>query len=327
MPSRKQTVGCYLAKKLFAPDPVVEYWQSSTNQQELLDKPPHEAMFLDGAEQVDACFQLLRPVPDAYRKYLPDASRLAWVPDSEGYMFMVLPVPVMPADANLAAQVQAAVQTAGPVWVTDTDIEQCRKLFPAESGYFLRLQAVPLGGMHQNGQWRWGAGDEKYVEVRYAPDSARRSLHARRNLAKRDAVSVEELRRLIDSLAEEARQAGFLTGYCPTSWHRAGIPALVDSLNSVLAVHRAVCGRWAYRQNREYAAFLRRVWATRKATLRKFRNERFQAWLLQELRSRAAKRAVAEAAGQGGNGCPRRWPDCLPLPFDDAFDKLQTAKD
>ena len=233
---------------------------------------------------------------------------------------------LVPAGANLAAQVQAAVQTAGPVWLAEADIEQCRKLFPAEYGYFLRLKAVPLGGT-RNGQWRWGGGDEEYVEVRYAPESARRSLNARRCLVKRDAVSVVELCHLIDSLAREARQAGFLTGYCPTSYRRSGIPALVDSLNSVLAVHRAVCGRWAYRQNRAYAAFLRRVRATRKATLRKFRNEGFQAWLLQELRSRAAKRAAAETAGQGGNGYPRDWPDCLPLPFDDALDKLRTAED
>ena len=40
VPSDK-TVGCHLAERLHEPD--VEYWRSSTSQQELLSKPPHEA--------------------------------------------------------------------------------------------------------------------------------------------------------------------------------------------------------------------------------------------------------------------------------------------
>jgi hypothetical protein len=77
VPSDK-TVGCYLAER--AHEPEVEYWRSSTSQQELLSKPPHEAVFLDGPEQVVAYFQQLRPVPDAYRRYLPDASRVDRLP-------------------------------------------------------------------------------------------------------------------------------------------------------------------------------------------------------------------------------------------------------
>jgi len=68
----------WLAKRLH--DPEVEYWRSGTSHQELLFKPPHEAVFIDGPEQVVAYFQQLRPVPDAYRRYLPDASRVDWLP-------------------------------------------------------------------------------------------------------------------------------------------------------------------------------------------------------------------------------------------------------
>ena len=65
------------------------------------------------------------------------------------------------------------------------------------------------------------------VEVRCIPRSARRSLHARRHLAKRNAVSVTEVCQLIDALADEARSAGHLTGYRPTSWPRAGVQSLL----------------------------------------------------------------------------------------------------
>ena len=74
------------------------------------------------------------------------------------------------------------------------------------------------------------------------PGSARRSLHARRYLAKRDAVSVAEVCDLIYALAAEARSVGNLTRYSPTSWCRAGVQTLIESLNSVLAVHQAICG-------------------------------------------------------------------------------------
>ena len=71
-----------LAKRLHEPD--VECWRSSTCQQELLSKPPHEAVFIDGPEQVEAYFQQLRPVADAYRRNLPDASRMDRLPSCGG---------------------------------------------------------------------------------------------------------------------------------------------------------------------------------------------------------------------------------------------------
>jgi hypothetical protein len=37
-------------------------------------------VFIDGPEQVVAYFQQTRPVPDAYRRYLPDASRVDRLP-------------------------------------------------------------------------------------------------------------------------------------------------------------------------------------------------------------------------------------------------------
>lgn len=77
VPSDK-IVGCYLAERLHEPE--VEYWRSSTRHQELLSKPPHEAVFIDGPEQVVAYFQQLRPVPDPYRRYLPNASRVDRLP-------------------------------------------------------------------------------------------------------------------------------------------------------------------------------------------------------------------------------------------------------
>ncbi|MCL4206178.1 MAG: hypothetical protein KJ000_27150 [Pirellulaceae bacterium] len=49
------------AKRLHEPE--VEYWRSSTSQQELLSKLPHEAVFIDGPKQVAANFQQLRPRP------------------------------------------------------------------------------------------------------------------------------------------------------------------------------------------------------------------------------------------------------------------------
>jgi len=115
MVSSDKTVGCYLAERLH--DPEVEHWRSSTSQQELLSKPPHEAVFIDGPEQVAAYFQQLRPVPDAYRRYLPDASRVDRLPSYGGYGLLVLPVPVVSAEEELTEQVQAAVQAAGPVWL------------------------------------------------------------------------------------------------------------------------------------------------------------------------------------------------------------------
>jgi hypothetical protein len=50
-------------------------------------------VFIDGPEQVEAYFQQLRPVPDAYRQYLPDASRLDRLPSYGGFGLLVLPMP------------------------------------------------------------------------------------------------------------------------------------------------------------------------------------------------------------------------------------------
>ena len=270
----QQTVGCYLARSLY--EPAVEYWRSSDCQEKLLAKPPHEAVFLDGPAQVDAYFRQLRPVPDAYRQYLPDASRLDWLNRNNGYAFLILPGPVISVEECLTEQVQAAVQAAGPVWLANTDLQHCRVQFPAESGYFVQLRTLPLDLPHCSRRSRWQAHKEEYVEVRYAPSSARRSLHARRHLAKRDAISVAEVCYLIDALAAEARSFGWLTGYSPTSWHRAGVRTLVESLNSVLAVHQTICGRWAYRENLQYVRFVRHARATQQATLRKFRDQGFE---------------------------------------------------
>jgi hypothetical protein len=180
------------------------------------------------------------------------------------------------------------------------------------------LRTLPMDLEHRSRRSRWESHREEYVEVRYAPRSARRSLHARRHLAKRDAVSVAEVCHLIDALAHEARSAGCLTGYRPTSWPRAGVQTLLWSLNAVLAVHRTICGRWAYRQNPQYVRFVQHARATQRVTLRKFRDQGFRAWLRRELRSRAVRQFVSNAFEHGRNGYPSRNPACLPLPFDDA---------
>ena len=127
-----------------------------------------------------------------------------------------------------------------------------------------------------------------------------------------------ELCQLIDALAAEASRTGRLTGYSPPSWSRAGVQTLVDSLNAVLAVHRTFCGRWAYRENLQYVRFVQHARATQRATLRKFQDEGFRAWLQQELRSRAARRAVATAGESGVGRCPKWQSSCLRLPFDQA---------
>ena len=119
MAQSERTVGCYLAERLHEPD--VEYWRSSTSQQELLSKPPHEAVFIDGPEQVVAYFQQLRPVPDAYRRYLPDASRVDRLPSYGGFGLLVLPVPLVSAEEGLTGQVQAVVRVAGPVWLAGAE--------------------------------------------------------------------------------------------------------------------------------------------------------------------------------------------------------------
>ncbi|MCY2990728.1 MAG: hypothetical protein NTY19_23045 [Planctomycetota bacterium] len=315
MAQSDRTVGCYLAERLYEPD--VEYWKSSTSQEELLSKPPHEAVFIDGPEQVDAYFQQLRPVPDAYRQYLPDASRLDRLPSYGGYGLLVLPVPVIPAEAGLAEQIQAAVRVAGPVWLTGAVVQHCRALFPAEDGYYVSLRILPLDLERRRHRSRWESHKEEYVEVRYAPLSARRSLHARRHLAKRDAISVAELCHLIDALADEARSIGRLTGYRPTSWSRAGIQTLVHSLNAVLAVHRTICGRWAYRQNPQYLRFVQHARATQRVTLRKFRDQGFRAWLQRELRSRAVKSITTRAGKNDVSHRPSWRTSYLPLPFDE----------
>ena len=316
MAQSDKTVGCFLAKRLYEPD--VEYWRSSTSQEELLCKPPHEAVFIDGPEQVEAYFQQLRPVPDAYRQYLPDPSRLDKLPSYGGYGLLVLPMPVVSAEERLTEQVQAAVRAAGPVWLAGTDVPHCRTLFPAEDGYFVTLRTLPLDLDHHRRGSRWRSRSEEYVEVRYAPRSAHRSLHARRYLAKRDAVSVTELCQLIDALADEARSAGHLTGYRPTSWPRAGVQTLVYSLNAVLAVHRTICGRWAYRHNPQYVRFVQHARVTQRATLRKFRDQGFRAWVQRELRSRSLKRTAAGAGKDDGRRGPSWRTSYLPLPFDEA---------
>jgi hypothetical protein len=316
MAQSDKTVGCFLAKRLYEPD--VEYWRSSTSQEELLSKPPHEAVFIDGPEQVEAYFQQLRPVPDVYRPYLPDASRLDKLPSYGGYGLLVLPMPVVSAEEGLTEQVQAAVRAAGPVWLAGADVPHCRTLFPAEDGYFVTLRTLPLDlEQHRRGS-RWRSRSEEYVEVRHAPHSARRSLHARRHLAKRDAVSVAELCQLIDALADEARSAGHLTGYRPTSWPRAGVQTLIYTLNTVLAVHRTICGRWAYRHNPQYVRFVQHARATQRVTLRKFRDQGFRAWLQRELRSRSLKRIAAGAGKDDGRHGPNWRTSYLPLPFDQA---------
>jgi len=104
------------------------------------------------------------------------------------------------------------VQAAGPVWLADADLPHSRTLFPAEDGYFVQRRTVPLDTEHRRRRSRCESHKEGYVEVRYAPQSARRSLHARRHLAQRDAVSVTEVCHLIDALADEARSADHLTG-------------------------------------------------------------------------------------------------------------------
>ena len=172
----------------------------------------HEAVFIDGPEQAVAWFQQLRPVPNACRWYVPDASRVDRLPSYGGYGLLVLPAPLVSAEAGLTEQVQAAVQAAGPVWLVGMDVPHCRTLFPAEDGYFVQRRTVPLDMEHGRRRSRWQSNKEEYVEVRYAPHSAKRSQHARRHLARRDAVSVMELCQLIDALADEARSAGHLTG-------------------------------------------------------------------------------------------------------------------
>ena len=201
------------------------------------------------------------------------------------------------------------------MWLADADLQRCRGMFRAEEGYFLQLRTLPLDVARRS---RWQGHKADYVEVRYAPGSARRSLHARRYLAKRDAISVAELCDLIDALAAEARSVGNLTRYSPTSWCRAGVQTLIESLNSVLAVHQAICGRWAYRENQQYIRFVRRARATQQATLRKFRHPGFRIWLQRELRSRTVRHATAKADSGDLTYCPKSKPTYLPLPFDEA---------
>jgi hypothetical protein len=92
---------------------------------------------------------------------------------------------------------------------------------------------------------------------------------------------------------------------------------LIDSLNSVLAVHRAICGRWAYRENQQYIRFVRHARATQQATLRKFRHPGFRTWLQRELRSRTVRRAIAKAGTNELGHCPKWKASCLRLPFDE----------
>jgi hypothetical protein len=92
-------------------------------------------VFIDGPEQVEAYFQQLRPVPDAYRQYLPDASRLDKLPGCGGYGLLVLPIPVVSAEEECTEQVQAAVRAAGPVWLAGTvEDTETRRRGDTESG-------------------------------------------------------------------------------------------------------------------------------------------------------------------------------------------------
>ena len=80
----------------------------------------------------------------------------------------------------------------------------------------------------------------------------------------------------------------------------------------MLAVHRTICGRWAYRQNPQYLRFVQHARATQRVTLRKFRDQGFQVWLQRELRSRAVKRSAA-TAGLNRVGRQGRSQSELPL--------------
>jgi hypothetical protein len=111
---------------------------------------------------------------------------------------------------------------------------------------------------------------------------------------------------------------GHLTGYAPTSWGRAGKRALIDSLNTVLAAHQAICGPGAYRRNPQYARFMRRAAATRQATLRKFPDEGFRAWLERELRSRIVRKLIVQPEGKEASRYSSWQWEGLPLPFDRA---------
>lgn len=316
MAHRDPPVGCYLAARWY--NPGVEYWSSSDSQEVLLSKPPHEALFIAGRQQVEASFQHLRPVDTAYRRYLPEATRLHWLSSIYGYRFLVLPAPVVAPRQDLAPQLQAAVQAAGPVWLADDDLPACRKLFDDDSGCFLKKIALPLEVASTTRGRRPGQGRLNLIEVIYDTRRAHRSLQARRHSAKRNAVSVAELGYLIDALAYEVRAVGYLTGYAPASWAGAGKRTLVDSLNTVLAVHQAICGRWAYRRNPQYARFMRRAAATRQATLRKFPDEGFRDWLERELRSRNARKLIAKPEGKEASRYPSWQSASLPLPFDRA---------
>jgi hypothetical protein len=313
--NREPPVGCYVAER--CADPDAEYWCSSDSQELLLSKPPHETLFIDGKEQVEASFQLLRPVDAAYRCYLPEATRLHWVSVIYGYRFLVLPAPVVAAERDLVPQIQAAVRAAGPIWLADDDLSACRKLFADDSGCSLKRIALPLDkaaqlcGCPRHGKLH-------LIEVRYDPCRARRCLQARQHASKRGAVSVKELGYLISDLAREARSAGYLTAYAPLSSPRVGKRLLIQHLNTVLAVHQAICGPGAYRRNPQYVSFMRRAAATRQATLRKFADEGFCAWLERELRSRTVRRLLDKSAKKVGNRCQRWQWKGLPLPFDRA---------
>ena len=316
MAQSEKTVGCYLAERLHEPD--VEYWRSSTSQQELLSKPPHEAVFIDGPEQV-----------------VPTSSNCALCPMRTGGT-----CPTPPAWTGCQATAVTVFWSCRCLWSRpkkgsrSRSKPRCRRLgrcgwrartcHTAARCFRPRTATSFSGGRcrwtleHRRRRSRWESHKEEYVEVRYAPRSARRSLHARRHLAKQDAVSVTELCHLIDALADEARSAGHLTGYRPTSWPRAGVQTLLWSLNAVLAVHRTICGRWAYRQNPQYLRFVQHARATQRVTLRKFRDQGFRAWLQRELRSRAVKRTAATAGTNHVGHCPSWRTSSLRLPFDAA---------
>ena len=93
-------------------------------------------------------------MPDAYRRYLPDASRVDRLQSYGGYGLLVLPVPLVSAEEGLTEQVQAAVQAAGPVWLAGADSPHA-DLFPAEDGYFVHLRAVPRDTEHRRRRSRW----------------------------------------------------------------------------------------------------------------------------------------------------------------------------
>ena len=96
--------------------------------------------------------QQLRPVADAYRRYLPDASRMDRLPSYGGYGLLVLPVPLVSAEEGLTEQVQAAVRVAGPVWLAGAEEDtKTRRRGDTESGAGRKIDGRKMGGCRRAG--------------------------------------------------------------------------------------------------------------------------------------------------------------------------------